>query len=200
MVEQDNRIDPERTNTSWMKDNTTSLKGLEYAQAKLIPMVDEFVKSHAEGKKITSEEVEKFYNKVLDKFVDDKLINKDEVEKFKKIEDGKSGFTEEVKKTAESLSSGLDSNLGKGEKLMFKLGKFCEKIGFKGVANACMKCIKQENLEKLVKAEKILAQAIFITSRIGSTKTHEKQTKSDALMHGEGIKKVVNQRGAGYTR
>ena len=197
---------------SKFKDAAANLEAKTYAEAKLIPMIDQFVEEHKKGKAATKDEITQFYNDVLNQMQKDGRITAQEVQDFKKpskvVEtyqeegkgffggkktvtkertvDGPSPFDEAVKGTKDLIDKGdLSPKLGLKDKMMYGLGKL---LGDNAVGNFFMKKIDPENLSKINKLENTLAGAI---KHVGTISKHQDQKAGKA---GDFAAKIVEKR------
>lgn len=198
-----------RGGASAFKDAAANFEAKTYAEAKLIPMIDQFVEEHKKGKTATIDEIKQFYNDVLNQMQNDRRITKQEAEAFTKPSEveqtkvvGKTFFFGSEKKETTTVpgpslldeavegtkklidSEKLSPKLGLKDKMMYGLGKL---LGDNAVGNFFMKKIDPENLSKINNLEKTLASAIKHVGNIG--KGNEKAGKS-----GDFAAKIVDKR------
>ncbi|MFY9590030.1 hypothetical protein [Rickettsia endosymbiont of Halotydeus destructor] len=138
------------------RDAAEELKTKTFAE-NISTDIDNFVEQHF-NKPIEKNELENFFNTLLDKCVENNLVTAKAREEYKKPKDnignkvkGFFGMEKEVSKFEEivQIASGLlkdtAPNLSLKDKLFYNVAQFCEDLGLKSLGKICKNQISSDN-------------------------------------------------------
>ncbi|MCC8371387.1 MAG: phosphatidylinositol 4-kinase [Rickettsia endosymbiont of Pseudomimeciton antennatum] len=123
---------------------------------KLVPVIDNFV-GKTLSKEITTERVDRFYDKLLTNLKAKNYLTDKDIADIKKDSNYKNNIQETT-----NLIKATTPDLTGGDKVCYKVANFCKKIGLFGLSNYFMKKIIPEKLDKIHKIEEALTESIKI--------------------------------------
>ncbi|AAU03620.1 T4SS effector phosphatidylinositol 3-Kinase RisK1 [Rickettsia typhi] len=143
----------------------------KFTAKKFESLIINFTK-HTTTKNVTDEEVEKFYDNIMQVLKKENYLNEQDIETIK--QDLK--YHDNIENTTHLLNA-KDLKLNSKDTIYYKIGNFCEKIGLRSVANHFIKKIAPENLNKIYNTEKVIAESIKIGNILKDNKQEGLQTK-----------------------
>jgi len=174
----------------------------KFVEKELVPMIDSFVESHLDGKHVTKEQIQDFYDKVMEKLLNKNYIDAGRIPSFTDPEqnptktqgESLSKFEEAVNNTYESFNN-RPTKLNMTEKLIVGVSKLCKSLGLESMSKFCMKQLTTDNLKNISNREQLLADAISIGSALKSTSNRNEPTIDKKI--NEIVTKRANDRTGG---
>ncbi|KAJ6645172.1 hypothetical protein Bhyg_00374 [Pseudolycoriella hygida] len=128
----------------------------QFVGDKLVPVIDNFV-GKTLSKEITTERVDRFYDKLLARLKAENYLTGKDITNIKKDPD----YQNNIQETA-NLIKATTPDLTGGDKICYKVANFCKKIGLSDLSNYFIKKITPEKLDKIHKIEEALTESIKI--------------------------------------
>ena len=169
---------PKVSNPTVTSEAMTNGEMDSYVKKILVPIVDNFVKTH-KGKKFTESDIEGLYKDLNNSLSKDHRI----LDKWSGGVDQDAVRKKMAAETAKDLNTG--NKLSGGDKLIQGFGEFCKKVGLGKIGDACLKHAQKVNLTKAVDK---------IASKVASTKTSMQVGNSESSKVAKPIKPIERSR------